>query len=31
MNDALDSIIELNTAITNNDLEKTKILVDNIN
>lgn len=31
MNDALDSIIELNTAIANDDLEKTKVLVDNIN
>lgn len=31
MDDALDSIIELNTAIANNDLEKTKVLVDNIN
>ena len=31
MNDALDSIIELNTAIANDDLERTKVLVDNIN
>ena len=31
MNDALDSIIELNIAIANNDLKRTKVLVDNIN